>query len=183
MKPLDLQKEMDLAASRMRSIHFDGLKALGVPMGTLGELSAKQHTVGMATIEVQEGGLFIPSPDGKPACIVAVVWPHAFGEAGIYDLIAFRSSDPSRWWLRTGLACALGEHLLDLPDPLPVVRTPCDWLAAGGDALCILDWSDASPVWGEMRAGPDLIFSDEALRLSVRNALVGAALPPSLKAA
>lgn len=183
MTSLDLQRELERAASRMRSIHFDGLKALGVPLAKLGELSAKQYTVGMAPIEVAEDGTFTPSPEGKPACIVAAVDPHnrALGSSGIYDLVAFRSSDPRKWWLRTGNAYALGEHLLGLPDPVRLVRTPVDWLAAGGDAVCILDWSPASPVWGELRTGPTILFQDDLLSASVRSACISAALPPSMK--
>lgn len=185
MNSLDLQVEMERAASRMRSIHFDGLKALGVPMATLGALSAKQYTVGMATVEVGVDGLFTPSPEGSPACIVAVVDPcnRVLGSSGIFDLVAFRSSDPRQWWLRTGLAFALGDYLLDLSDPVRIVRTPCDWLAAGGDAVCILDWSPSSQVWGELRSGPQLLFPDDALRQSARSALVSAAPMPPMKVA
>lgn len=183
MNTLDLQSEMERAASRMRSIHFDGLKALGVPMATLGALSAKQYTVGMATIEAGEDGTFIPSPDGVPACIVAAVDPYnrPLGGSGLFDLVAFRPSDPRKWWLRTGNAYALGDHLLDLAQPVRVVRTPVEWLATGGYAVCILDWSPSSPVWGELRSGPDLLFQDDVLRQSVRSALIGAALPPAMK--
>lgn len=185
MNNLDLQSEMERAASRMRSIHFDGLKALGVPMATLGALSAKQYTVGMATIEVDEGGTFFPSPDGVPACIVAAVDPYnrPLGSAGLFDLVAFRSSNPRKWWLRTGNAYALGDHLLDLAKPVRVVRTPIDWLAAGGDAVCVLDWSPSSPVWRELRSGPELLFPDDVLRQSVKSALISAATVPPMKVA
>ena len=181
MTGADLLAEMETAAARMRSIHFEGLKSLGVQMAVLGSLSACQHTVGMATIEDAGGGIFQPSPDGFPVCLVAVVWPEArrFGDAGLFDLVAFRSGDPRKWWLRCGSAFALGEHLLDQPDPLRVVRTPADWLAAGGNALCVLDWSENSPAWSALRVGPPLLFPDEAMRQQVRASLVRAApLPP-----
>lgn len=185
MKGGDLLAEMEAAAGRMRSIHFEGLKALGVPMAALGSLSARQHTVGVATIECAGGGLFQPSPDGFPACLVAVVWPEArrFGDAGLFDMVAFRSGDPRKWWLRCGSAYALGEHLLDQPDPLRVVRTPADWLAAGGNALCILDWSENSPAWSALRVGPPLLFPDDALRQQVRASLVRAAWLPQMEIA
>lgn len=178
-------EEMEAAASRMRSIHFDGLKALGVPMASLGRLSAAQHTVGMATVEECGEGVFQPSPDGFAACVVAVVWPEAraFGDAGLFDLVAFRSSNPRKWWLRCGNAFSLGEHLLDRPEPLRVVGTPADWLAASGDALCILDWSDASPIWSALRCGPPLSFSDQGLRQQVQAALVRSASMPIMEIA
>ena len=180
-----LQAEYDAAAARMRSIHFEGLKALGVSMQALGRLSGKQPTVGMATIEVSKDGTFTPSPGGKPACIVAVVDPYnrGLGSSGIFDLVAFRSSDPRKWWLRAGNAYALADYLLDFADPVRVVRTPIDWLAAGGDALCILDWSPSSPVWSALRPGPELLFYDDALRLAVKSALISAAPLPPMKVA
>ena len=75
----------------------------------------------------------------------------------------------------------LGHELLadNVGEPVPVVRTPADWLSASGRALCLLDWSDASPAWRWLRAGPALSFTDEALRQQVRNALVRSApMPP-----
>lgn len=183
MNGRDLLAEMNSAQARLKKPHFDKLASLGVSMRALGGLSARQHTVGLMTIEVAADGSFTPFPDGFPACVVAVVWPeaHAFGDAGIFDLVAFKTDDPSRWWLRAGTAFALGEHLLGLPDPVSVVRTPVDWLACGGDAVCILDWSDASPIWSALRCGPPLQFNDEALCQQVRNALVRAAPMPSME--
>lgn len=177
-----LLAEMERAAHRVRRRHFDLLKSLGVPWIAIGQIGERHHSIGLATIADVGDGLFRPCSDGFGACIVAVCDPFPeLGDAGIYDLVAFRSDNPSRWWCRTGLAFALGEHLLELPDPVKVVRTPCDWLSLAGDAVCILDWSERSPAWSDLRSGPSLRFSDDALRQQVCNALVRAAPMPRME--
>lgn len=185
MKATNLKKEMDKAALSMRRVHFDKLVSLGVPLATLGALNARQHSVGFGCIATGKDGLFSFVEDGTPACIVAAVWPeaHAYGDHGIFDLVAFTSEEPARWWLRCGSAWGLGEHYPDFPDPLHVVRTPVDWLAAGGSALCILDWSDDSPAWCALRGAPTLKFDDDTFRQQVRNALVRAARVPPMEIA
>lgn len=177
---MNLHHEMNAAAARVRLPHLERLRALGVPYAQLGALNAEQHTVGIARIESCRNGLFDYSEEGVPACIVAVVdhWREP-GDAGIFDLVAFAADNPARWWGRTGAAFALGDHLLETGDPVAVVATPVDWLACGGDALCILDWGPASPAWSALRAAPPLTFTDDGLRTKLRNALVQAApLPP-----
>lgn len=176
----DLSAEMDLASSRVRRDHLDKLRGLGVPFSSLGALNAVQHTVGIARVQPLGDGLFDYSEDGLPACLVAVVEnDRDLGDAGIFDLVAFASDNPGRWWWRTGAAFALGGHLLESDEPVRVVATPVEWLAYAGDALCLLDWSRRSSAWPALRAGPPLQFTNDALRQKVRNALVQAApMPP-----
>ena len=179
---MNLLHEMNAAASRVRLAHLERLKGLGVSYAALGGLNAHQHTVGVARIEPGADGLFNYSEDGLPACLVAVVdyWREP-ADAGIFDIVAFASDNLSRWWGRTGAAFALGDHLLEGLEPVRVVGTPADWLARGGDALCILDWSADSQAWPALRGGPLLHFTDDALRLKVRNAIVQAAPMPQME--
>jgi len=89
------------------------------------------------------------------------------------DLLALRTSSPGAWLWRVGGGWALGISSLCDPggEPVTVVATPLDWLAHGGKAACILDWSDNSPVWSALRAGPSLIVDDEVLRNRISPAL------------
>ena len=177
---MSVLEEMDQAAAAVRLPHLERLKELGVPYAKLAELNAEQHTVGVARVTDAGGGLFGYAAEGFGACLVAAVdrWRMP-DEAGVFDIIAFSPGKPERWWGRRGLAFALGDHLLDLDEPVHVVATPVQWLACGGDALVILDWSLRSPVWSALRRGPSLQFDNDELRFKVRNMLVQAApMPP-----
>ena len=73
----------------------------------------------------------------------------------------------------------LYEVITDDDLPVPIVANPLHWLSAGGEGLCILDWSAPPQCWARLRSGPPLQFPDDVLRLRVRNALVAnVALPP-----
>ncbi|WP_146214612.1 hypothetical protein [Azospirillum thermophilum] len=69
--------------------------------------------------------------------------------AEVWDLVAFNLAQPGRWWLRSGLADLLGEDHVEAcaesGAPVQLVATPLDWLRAGGDAACVLDWSRVDP--------------------------------------
>jgi len=178
-----LSAEVAAGAQNVRRAHFDKLEKLGVPPLAIGKIGQRHQSIGIMKIRPLQDGLYQPDESGFAACLVAICDPSAFGHSGVYDIAAFRSDDPARWWCRTGLAFALGEHLLDLPDPVRVVRSPVDWLATAGHSLCILDWSDASPAWRELRSGPPLTFKDDALHQQVRKALVRSAPMPTMEIA
>jgi hypothetical protein len=59
------------------------------------------------------------------------------------DIIAWRASDPRRWWFRTGHASVLGEaHLRDARwlDKPPIIHpSPEAWVRAGGVGSVMLD--------------------------------------------
>src|SRR5262249_25288794 len=96
--------------------------------------------LGLQAIE-PDGGLYRPADRGRPAVIAPVfdgptpsfTEPSGYGEMPqIIDLVAFRLSEPWRWWRRTGLALYLGEHLIMRSNtwqtPVRVVATPLAWL-------------------------------------------------------
>lgn len=76
----------------------------------------------------------------------------------LVDVVAVSSTCRDEWALRTGLGWALGAGAIDevhkvlasdMGEKKKRVRlrlhaTPFDWLAAGGDGLCVLDWCAAS---------------------------------------
>lgn len=177
-----LTAEMNAAFWRLRDGHYRRLEGLGCSLGALAAVGQFQTPVGVTRVETAPDGLFTPSERGLPAYVQAVAeWDGDWGIADTVDLVAWRPSEPSRWWWRCGTACALGDGLLDGDEPVRVVGSPLAWLAAGGNAMCILDWSVTSPVWNDMRSAPPLIFTDERLRQRVRNHLIRSAPMPSLE--
>jgi hypothetical protein len=180
-----LLAEMEAAAARVRLPHLERLRALGVSYDALGALGQHEHTIGAGRAVLGADGLFEPADHGEPVVIQAVHDDagRALGDAGLIDLIAWRTDEPERWWWRCGTAWALGHELLGLDDgeAVLVVATPCEWLASAGKAVCLLDWSPASQAWPGLRHGPSLTFNDEALRQRVRNGLVQSAPLPIME--
>lgn len=185
MNGRDLLAEMEAAAERVHLPHLERLRALGVSYDALGALGQDEHTIGAGHAVLGTDGLFEPVEHGEPVVIQAVNddLGRELGEVGLIDLIAWRTDEPERWWWRCGSAWALGHELLALDngEPVPVVATPCAWLASAGKALCLLDWSAASPAWSALRHGPALTFNDEALRQRVRNGLAKSAPMPTME--
>ena len=146
----DLVAEYHAAAERVRQVHLDHVKGLGVTGHTMAALWRSEGFApfGVSTIEPRPDGSFLFGPG--PAHIVQPVTYQ--GE--IVDLVAWRSMTPERWLTRMGSAWCLGEdHLyansdsLTYPHRPTAVATPLDWLRAAGEAFCVLDW-DAQDVRG-----------------------------------
>jgi hypothetical protein len=182
---VDLEDEMFAAVDRVRRIHLDHLMAMGVPMAAIAALGSQQTVFGVARASLAGDGLYEPDPDGVPVVIQPVmVAERELGDAGISDLIAWRSSDPSRWWWRHGVGWLLGEHLLeDRGEPVPCVETPLAWLKTGGQAVALLDWSAPAQCWAALRQGPALRFTCPTLRARVHNHLMQSIRLPDLELA
>lgn len=138
MSSVDLEAELDAAVSRVRNVHLDRLRALGVSPSIIADVGTRQPPFGVVMAEADGDGLYVPS-DG-PAFIVQPIYE----AGGLIDLVAWRSLQPDRWWLRTGLGwllngdeCLYGGwdgHLLSL------FSTPLDWLRSGATGSVVLDW-------------------------------------------
>jgi len=186
-----LEAEAQAAGRQVRVAHMQRLRNLGVPPDAWKFIGMHQLPFGVAAITDLSGGLYQPDAGGSRAVIVPVTAPEVheglFGQPitlyPIVDLIAFQTMHPTAWRWRTGHAWALGEHLLADPagEPVEIVATPLAWLAAGGDAACILDWSPASPAWAVLRAGPDLVITDRFLEAKLLKAMAEAAPRPMIK--
>lgn len=167
---IDLAAELQAATSNIRQPHIDRLVALGVSGRALATLGSLQLPFGALRVSVGPRGLFWPDPDGLPAIVVPVieyVGPFRVPEA--IDMIAFRTTDPARWWWRTGHGAMLGADLLRDPwpvGPLFVVSTPLAWIAAGGAAVCVLDWDCPDTELFPLRHQPELVC--ESPRLAAR---------------
>lgn len=155
MTSTNLEIEMVAAASRVRQEHIDRMLALGVPGAAIAALGAIQPVFGITAALPERSHIYQPG-DG-PAHVVMPVMD--MGE--MVDLIAWRTTNPTRWFWRTGLGWALGTDWL-LPrwdnGPVRLFATPLEWLANAGEGMCILDW--AAPEIREM-AMLDAIEADE----------------------
>ncbi len=186
-----LEAEAEAAGRRVRMAHIQRLRDLGVPPEAWKWIGQHQLPFGFATIADLPDGLYQPDPEGKPAMIVPVTMPEVheglWGQPitmfPVVDIIAFQTSQPVAWRWRTGHAWALGEHLLADPigGPVEIVATPLAWLAAGGDACCILDWSPSSPAWAALRTGPELVVTDRFLEAKLVKAMTRAAPRPTIR--
>lgn len=157
------------ACANVRQAHIDRVRQYGVSPYALATLGERQLAFGAMTIDIDDDGRWWPDDDGFPAMVVPVI------ERGeLLDVIAFRTVEPARWWWRIGVAEMLGYDVLNCivwpGDRLRVVSTPLDWIAAAGEAVCILDWSlpdhELSPM--RDRAGLDCDSAMLAARLRKR---------------
>ena len=157
MKSADLENEMTTAAGRVQQDHLNRMMALGVPGAAIATVGAHQIAFGIALVSPEPSYFYQPG-DGTLHVIMPVM------EAGeLIDLIAWRSSNPARWFWRTGLGWALGADYLSPrwdDDPVRLFATPLDWLAGAGKGICILDWS--APEIRELSA-LDAIEADEMI--------------------
>lgn len=164
----DLLFEMRLTVRGTR--HYGGLPALAGALGITHEAIKSAGGLGILKITTDlkittEGRYFEPAAngDGHLAVIVPVYEINSDGGAVLVDLVASRIDAPSRTWIRTGYARALGSWNADairdatpiwrLPSdpPLPVLmlyRTPLSWLRAACDGTCIINSTWAEYVLG-----------------------------------
>lgn len=124
-------------------------------------------------IEVHET-LFDFGPNGSPAFI----HPIFDGDGDVIDLIAWRPSAPSRWWLRTGIATMLGEVAVHAcyvhESPLRLHRTPLNWLRRSGWGAVPLDWQCAR---FDLMEIADFIAEDLQHGIEIEDQLRGPARP------
>lgn len=181
---VDLASEMEIVSGSAGAEHYHRLVALGCPIKAIATLAPRYQPFGVSKVRWMPGGLYEPDPDGEAAVIMPVVEE----DGGLftpepYDFIAWQTSRPRRWAWRIGQAPALGEHLITDCDVLPVVATPLDWLARGGECLCILDWQAPAQFWLSLRSGPRLIVQTEELRRKLHTAMTRSVMLPEMEVA
>lgn len=138
MSAVDLDVEMKEAAKASSLVHAKALIGLGVSLDTVADL--RRHHWGWGVTHASDAGDGLYCPGEGPLHLVLPVYE----DGELVDLSAFRSADPTTWLLRTGFGWALGlEHGLERltwGDPVTLYVSPLDWLRAGADGLCVLDW-------------------------------------------
>jgi len=141
----DLAREFSDAVCSVRGEDLVAVFAAGVPENAL----QPSPIFGMASIETH--GTFYKAVGyghtggggGAPPSRAVIVpcgtwdWP----EWQLFDLVAFKLENPTRWWRRLGVADILGNAASFTVEPKTLHPTPLDWLRAGGTGLVVLDWS------------------------------------------
>jgi len=135
------------AVASARREHFDHLEALGVPRETLWLGPA---AFGFSTIEI-DGEHYRPDASGFPAVIVPVSEIENGLLTGVVDLVAWRTSDPGKWWIRRGIAPVLGKESIERAahygEPLALHASPLDWLRANRQGAVVLNWNCCLGFW------------------------------------
>ncbi|MCA1653678.1 MAG: hypothetical protein ABR588_05965 [Sphingomicrobium sp.] len=158
-------RELSLAA---HPLLLRRLQALGVPWSTIAHMGDRHFFGGTSRAIAIDDGLYAPSCDGAPHLILPV-----FEDGELVDLVAFTSEQPLAWLLRIGVGWSLG--LLDGFERHswePEVRlwaSPLDWLRAGCDGLCVLDWS--APEVINLASLPSIRCQDHNLADRLKEAL------------
>lgn len=156
----DLAKELQGAALAVTVFDVGRARSMGLLNPGLLAVNERHHPFGTARITDCGSGLYEPDPDGKRALIVPV-----YENDDLVDLVAFHMTTPEQWLSRLGIGWALGlEDGLERyrwGDALPMHKTPLDWLRAGCDGLCVIDW-DAPEVL-TLADFPTLLIGDDAL--------------------
>jgi hypothetical protein len=180
MSAADLTREYRAAVLAVEQRHTDRMAALGVSYETMDDMSPDGWMpFGVATIIPDDEGLFEPG-----AGALHVVQPIYAGE-DIIDMVAWTSADPASWRLRTGLGAWLGDldALIDcaIDAPVSLYATPLDWLRAGGDGLCIVNWS--APELDQLLRLQSISAPDAGIAEALRRALVRPASLPEITVA
>lgn len=164
-----LDRDCEAACANVRQPHINRILALGVPPNELALLGERQLPFGVLTIDTDDAGRWWPDPAGWDAIVMPVI-----ERGAIVDVIAFHSTRPARWWWREGCGSLLGADVLNdvWPiGPLHVVSTPIGWLAAGGNAVCILDWDCPDCELSPMRDREEIVCDNQMLAARLRRRL------------
>ena len=166
---MNLPEEMQQAVSDVGQRHIDAVLSYGVPPAALAELGERQAPFGVALIQRNIDGIWWPTDGGAPRLIVP-----CYERGEIIDLIALHPNKPDEWWHRNGLAAILGADLLATcvkDRPLDVVSNPLDWIAKGGNAVCVLNWAAPYHELSPLRDWPELRVDSPVLARTVRQYL------------
>lgn len=166
---MNLDDETEQAVADVGQRHIDALLNYGVPPAKLAELGARQAPFGVALIKWNNDGLWWPTDDGVPRLVVP-----CYERGEVVDIVALHPKRPDEWLHRSGQAVILGADLLTTcvkDRPLDVVSNPLDWIAKGGDAVCVLNWAAPYHELSPLRDWPELRVDSPVLARTVRQYL------------
>lgn len=147
---VDLEREFDTAVSDVRQPHLDRLQSLGVPPAAIAAVGQRHPAFGVIQAEGEANGFYQPAGG-----LLHVVMPIYEG-GSLIDLVAWRSGEPHRWWLRTGLGWMLNADacLCSRWDghKLALHSTPLAWLQSASGGLLeaggvVVDWDSPDLAW------------------------------------
>ena len=142
-----LLETLDRIPPRFGAAGFDRLAAHGIDIARLNACGtprpARVRPEGTRFVfdDTGAGMLIQPVADGAQASLIS-----GDSQPELVDLIAYRIDYPDVWYFYRGEPrLVLGADALieaaATDAPLRIHRTPRDWLAAGGDGCCLLDWT------------------------------------------
>lgn len=161
----DFTELMELANSQMKQRHWDTLKNLGVTGKAVGKLCFPiWQPPGVMNGEI-DNGYFLPG-DGAAHLVQPVMQ-----DGLVIDIVAWRSLQPDKWGVVKGNAWALGIDNIDFWNGLPLLMsaTPLEFMKAGGEGFCILDW--AAPEIGRLKNISEIKTPDPALGRALISAI------------
>ncbi len=161
MPAINLAAEFDNAYRNRSQEHRQHMADAGITFQAM----LRAGDLGVERIDAS-GRLYMPSPTGFPAVILAIWSPAppsiycAVEDPKTLDLIALRTDDPGRWWYRMGEpGLILGEdhYLAAVTEgvPLKVFDSPLDWLRGDCNGSVFLD--DAEARWANERLAEDQV--------------------------
>ena len=159
MKVRHLEAELASAAAAVRQPHLDRLRALGVAPDTVARINLAYPAFGIMEGEIDRHGDFVPGPGAAH-----IVQPVVEREQ-LIDLVAWRSSNPQRWGMRTGLGWLLNADTCFATrwdgDRLQLHATPLDWLRTDAAGGVVLDWDSPDLTWlrgfAQIDCGNDMV--------------------------
>jgi len=167
MKVRHLEAELASAAAAVAQPHLDRLRALGVSPDTVARINLAYPAFGIMEGEIDRHGDFVPGPG-----VAHIVQP-VVERKQIIDLVAWRSSNPQRWGMRTGLGWLLNADTCFATrwdgQQLQLHASPLAWLKADAVGGVILDWD-----------APDISWLRGFERIRCGDAMLGATLSRAL---
>jgi len=138
MKGAHIEREFEVAVDNVRQPHLDRLVALGASPASISHIGMAHPAFGILDGTGERDGSFVPG-DGRAHVVVPVV-----ENGGLIDYVAWRSDNPARWWLRSGLGWLLNAdgaiNRLWPGDAVVLHSTPLAWLSAFGVGGVVVDW-------------------------------------------
>ena len=167
MKGADIEREFAAAVANVRQPHLDRLREIGASPASIAHIGSAHPPFGILNGTGERNGSFVPG-DGLPHVVVPVV-----ENGGLIDYVAWRSGNPARWWLRSGLGWLLNADgalsRLWPGDALILHSTPLGWLSAFGVGGVVVDWQSPDISW--LRGVERIECSDDMLAATIRRTL------------
>lgn len=174
---IGLSDEMFAAAGRIRQAHLDRIRALGVAPRTIAMMGRNFPPIGVVDAKAENNGLFQPGDGPSHMC------QPVFQGGTLVDIVAWRTLQPDRWWLRTGNGWALHADDLLMVErwsaAAPLLHaSPLAWLRSEAVGSVILDWS--APEIAQLRNHRVIACSDRTVADTLDRALRATVRMPSI---
>ena len=135
-----LRREFEAARAGINFRQFEILRGLGFPTAQL----IADGKIGVVAGAIEREDYWRPEEGGESMIITPLQ-----EDSRTVDLIAMDPHDLNGWYLRTGIAWALGMDAIERAaapwgenaEPLILHPTPAEWLRSGGEGACVVQWT------------------------------------------